>query len=192
LKSILTGLTGGGLTGRDVARHRWSIPIRWWDLFLTVRCRSEGWRWRGTEEAHRRVKVRRGRPGGRRRACSGVDCRRWSGVRCSANDGELESLVVDGWCFPRRRLGAAGDDGGFDGRRWVRKTTRKSGGKLSLDVPKTGEKVRRFEREGGGWTASESTNFSGVCTVSGDEIEQPGGQNREEEGRRRERGWGAL
>jgi hypothetical protein len=28
LKSILTGLTGGGLTGRDVARHRWSIPIR--------------------------------------------------------------------------------------------------------------------------------------------------------------------
>jgi hypothetical protein len=59
---------------------------------------------------------------------------------------------------------------------------------VSFDTLERGEKVRRFEREGVGWTASESMKFGGICTVSDDEIEQPGGQNREEEGRRRERG----
>jgi hypothetical protein len=46
---------------------------------------------------------------------------------------------------------------------------------VSFDAPERGEKVRGFEREGEGWTASESTKFGGVCTVSGDKIEQPGG-----------------
>jgi hypothetical protein len=46
---------------------------------------------------------------------------------------------------------------------------------VSFAAPERGEKVRRFEREGGGWTASESTKFGGVCMVSGDEIEQPSG-----------------
>jgi hypothetical protein len=33
--------------------------------------------------------------------------------------------------------------------------------RVLLDVPERGKKVRRFEREGGGWTASESAVTGG-------------------------------
>jgi hypothetical protein len=63
---------------------------------------------------------------------------------------------------------------------------------VSLDAPERGEKVRRFEREGGGWTASESTKIGGVCTISGDEIEQPGGVFCRGKREGRERGAGGF
>jgi hypothetical protein len=75
-------------------------------------------------------------------------------------------LVVDGWCFPRRRRGEAGGDDGFGGRRRVQKTARKSRGKLSLDVPERGEKEGELEVRRGCFTASESTVTGGrICEL---------------------------
>jgi hypothetical protein len=63
-------------------------------------------------------------------------------------------VVGDDLRFQGRRRCAAGDDGGFGGRRRARNTARKSGARVLLDAPERGEKLRRLEREGGGWTAS--------------------------------------
>jgi hypothetical protein len=63
--------------------------------------------------------------------------------------------------FQGRRRSTAGDDGGLGDRRRARNTARKSGVRVLLDAPERGEKVRRFEREGGSWTVSESAMTGG-------------------------------
>jgi hypothetical protein len=77
------------------------------------------------------------------------------------DDGELKSLVVDDWSFPRRRRCATGDDGGL-GDGWIaRNAAEKGRGKISLDAPERGEMEGGFQVRGGGFTASESTAFDG-------------------------------
>jgi hypothetical protein len=64
--------------------------------------------------------------------------------------------------FQGQQRCAAGDDGGLGDCRRAQNTVRKSGARVLLDMPERGEKVRRFEREGGSWTASESATSADV------------------------------
>jgi hypothetical protein len=85
-----------------------------------------------------------------------------------------------------------GGDGGFSGRRRARKTARKGGERLSFDAPERGKEKRPKEGARGCLPEPESSKNSSRYGGSGEEIGQPGGSNSRGEGRRKERGCGAL
>jgi hypothetical protein len=83
-------------------------------------------------------------------------------------------------------------DGGFGGRRYAQKTARKGGTGVSFDAPERGKKKRPKEGARGCLPVPESAKNRSRYGGSGEEIEQPGGSNSRGEGRRKERGCGAL
>jgi hypothetical protein len=97
-------------------------------------------------------------------------------------------MVIDDWRFPRRRRGEAGGDGDFGGRRRARKTTRKSGESYQSTLQREGRRRGSSRGEGEASPRGYQRKSEADCMVSGEEFQQPGGQYREEEGKRKERG----
>jgi hypothetical protein len=99
----------------------WQHGIGWYRfglglLIWAAGSRSKGQKRKGRERAHRREDSGEGDTGVRRRWSSG-GLRLWgSSGRCADRDSDLEFLIGDDVCFPRRCRGAAGGDGGFGQR----------------------------------------------------------------------------